>query len=109
MAERFEYDAIVVGSGISGGWAAQELTERGMRTLVLEAGGPIDPASDYVEHIQPWQMHFRGLGDRKALARDYPIQRDCYACDEMGHKFFVKDTENPYTTPSDAGVAVALD
>lgn len=102
MAETFDYDAIVVGSGITGGWAAKELTERGLKTLVLEAGGPIDPNTDYVEHVQPWQMHFRGWGDRKALERDYPIQSRCYACDELGHKFFVKDAENPYTNPPDA-------
>jgi len=52
--------------------------------------------------VQPWQMHFRGLGDRKALARDQPIQRRCYACDEVGHQFFVNDNENPYTTPDGA-------
>ena len=44
------YDAIVVGSGISGGWAAKELTEHGLRTIVLEAGRDIDPAKDFVEH-----------------------------------------------------------
>ena len=95
MAERYDYDAIVVGSGITGGWAAKELTERGLRTLVLEAGGPIDPNVDFAEHVQPWQMHFRGYGDRKALARHQPIQRRCYACDEVGHQFFVNDNENP--------------
>jgi len=95
------YDAIVVGSGISGGWAAKELCERGLSTLLLEAGGPIE-AKDFVEHVQPYEMHFRGWGDRAMLERDYPVQRECYACDEMGHKFFVNDHENPYTNPADA-------
>jgi choline dehydrogenase-like flavoprotein len=102
MTEITHYDAIVVGSGISGGWAAKELTERGLKTLVLEAGGPVDPRTDYVEHVQSYEMRFRGRGDRKALERDHPVQRECYACDEVGHKFFVKDTENPYTAPADA-------
>jgi len=91
------FDAIVVGSGITGGFAAKELTERGLSTLVLEAGRPIDPARDYTEHVQPWEMRFRGYGDRRALERDQFIQKNCYACDEMGARFFVNDRENPYT------------
>jgi choline dehydrogenase-like flavoprotein len=94
------YDAIVVGSGITGGWAAKELTEKGLKTLVLEAGRPITPEQDYVEHVPSWEMKFRGWGDRRRLTKDQPIQRTCYACDEWSSKFFVNDNENPYTTES---------
>jgi choline dehydrogenase-like flavoprotein len=97
VRRREEYDAIVVGSGITGGWAAKELTEAGMRTLVLEAGPMIVPERDYVEHVPPYRMPFRGLGDRRALDEEQPIQKECYACDEPGRKFFVNDRENPYT------------
>src|SRR5439155_1535610 len=69
----------------------------GLKTLVLEAGRPIDPARDYVEHVPPWAMKFRGFGDRKALERDQFIQRHCYACNEYSGKFFVNDRDNPYT------------
>ena len=93
-----KFDAIVIGSGMTGGWAAKELTEKGLRTLVLEAGRPIVPEKDYVEHIPPWEMPFRGMRDRKKLLREQPIQSLCYACEETNSQFFVKDTEHPYTT-----------
>src|ERR1700756_4141524 len=92
------YDAIVIGSGMTGGWAAKELTEKGLRTLVLEAGRPIDPAKDYVEHVPLWDMPFRGMRNRQKLLREQPIQSLCYACEETNAQFFIKDTENPYTT-----------
>lgn len=95
------FDAIVIGSGMTGGWAAKELTEKGLRTLVLEAGRPIVPEKDYVEHIPPWEMTFRGMRDRKKLLREQPIQSLCYACEETNSQFFVKDTEHPYTTDPD--------
>ncbi len=95
------YDAIVVGSGMTGGWAAKELTEQGLDTLVVEAGRPITPAQDYVEHVPVWEKRFRGLRDRSAQLAHQPIQRECYACDEWSSKFFVDDLENPYTTDPD--------
>ena len=99
LVQRREYDAIVVGSGITGGYAAKELTERGLETLVLEAGRPTNPAQDYVEHVQPWDMKFRGFRNRARQSRDQPIQKNCYACTEWSSKFFVNDLENPYTFP----------
>jgi choline dehydrogenase-like flavoprotein len=81
--------------------AAKELTEKGLRTLVLEAGRPISPDDDYVEHVPEWEMRFRGMGNRKKQLEDQPIQSTCYACDEWSAKFFVSDKENPYTTDPD--------
>ena len=78
----YDFDAIVIGSGISGGWAAKELTEKGLKVLLLERGRSISPA-DYVgEHKPAWQFPFRQLGDRKRYERDYPVQSTCYAFGE---------------------------
>lgn len=100
MSRQEQYDAIVVGSGMSGGWAAMELCRKGLRTLCLEAGRPIDPAKEWVEHVQPWELKYRGWGDRKKINREQPEQKHCYACDEWSGKFFVNDLENPYTYPA---------
>src|SRR5215471_21100995 len=96
-----KYDAIVIGSGITGGWAAKELTEKGLKVLVLEAGRPIVPEQDYVEHVPIAETKFRGMTDRQQALKDQPIQRTCYACDEWAQKFFVSDVDNPYTTDPD--------
>ncbi|HEY1472204.1 MAG TPA: GMC family oxidoreductase [Candidatus Acidoferrum sp.] len=92
------YDALIVGSGITGGWAAKELTEKGLNVLVLEAGRTIIPEQDYVEHVPLWELKYRRWDDRAERLRTQFIQRECdYDCDEFSHKFFVSDLENPYT------------
>jgi choline dehydrogenase-like flavoprotein len=92
------YDAIVIGSGITGGWAAKELTEKGLNTLVLEAGRTTVPERDYVEHVPVWELKYRGWDDHVTRMKTQPIQRECYyACDEYSNKFFVSDVDNPYT------------
>src|SRR5207237_1396341 len=74
------YDAIVVGSGITGGWAAKELCERGLKTLVLERGRHVEHGKDYVtEWLQPWQLPHRGRGEQELYERDYPVQSKHYA------------------------------
>lgn len=95
------YDALVVGSGASGGWVAKELTEAGMNVLMLEAGPPRIPARDFTEHTWPYQVRYRGFGDQRKLLSDQPVQRLCYACDEYSHQFFINDNEHPYTFPPD--------
>ncbi len=92
------YDALIVGSGITGGWAAKELTEKGLNVLVLEAGRTIIPEQDYVEHVPLWELKYRRWDDRAERLRTQFVQRECdYDCDEFSHKFFVNDLENPYT------------
>src|SRR5438128_3057260 len=94
------YDAIVVGSGITGGWAAKELCENGLRTLVLERGRHVEQGKDYItEWWQPWQFAHRGRGDQQLYERDYPIQSKNYAFGEATRHFFVNDREHPYVTP----------
>jgi choline dehydrogenase-like flavoprotein len=88
------YDVIVVGSGATGGWAAKELTEAGMRVALLEAGKPVAP-KDYTEHMQPWQLKY--LGFKPDILTDRPIQGKVYACTEYNYEWFVNDKENPYT------------
>jgi choline dehydrogenase-like flavoprotein len=89
------FDAVVVGSGATGGWAAKQLTEAGMRVALLEAGKKITPA-DFTEHIQPYQLKYLGEDPHKFTRR--PIQGLNYACRESNQQWFVDDLENPYTT-----------
>src|SRR3954468_2190744 len=87
------FDAIVIGSGISGGWAAKEFCEQGLRTLVLERGRDVKHVTDYPTALKnPWDFPHRGRIPQKAIAEN-PVVKRCYAYDEATAHFFVKDTE----------------
>ncbi|WP_266362556.1 GMC oxidoreductase [Tellurirhabdus rosea] len=90
------YDAIVVGSGISGGWAAKELCEQGLRTLVLERGRMVKHVEDYpTAMLNPWD-----LPHRNKLSPEFreanPVATKCYALDEATRHFFTPDADQPY-------------
>ncbi len=90
------FDAIVVGSGISGGWAAKELTGKGLRTLVLERGREVKHVVDYpTTMMQPWDFEHRNQ-IKKEVKDANPIVSKCYAFYEGTEQFFVKDAEHPY-------------
>ena len=94
-----QFDAIVIGSGITGGWAAKELTERGLKVLLLERGPMIEHQTDYTtETLAPWELQFRGFGDPKLIASDYAVQSKGMYFNEWTSKHFVNDRENPYLT-----------
>lgn len=99
MNQSYDFDAIVVGSGITGGWAAKELTEKGLKVLILERGKPLTHGQGYItEHIEPWKLPFGGRIPRELYEREYPIQSKCYAFDETTRHFWANDSEQPYTT-----------
>lgn len=92
-----QFDAIVVGSGISGGWAAKELTEKGAKVLLIDRGRMVRHGEDYeFEHKAPWEMPFHGFGDRQLYDRDYAIQRRSRTFEEGSAQFYVNDREQPY-------------
>jgi glucoside 3-dehydrogenase (cytochrome c) catalytic subunit len=91
-----DFDAIVVGSGISGGWAAKELTEAGLRTLVLERGRMVEHVKDYpTATLDPWQLPHGNRPTQQDLA-DYPVQKDLYLFGQDSKHFLVKDVDHPY-------------
>lgn len=90
------YDAIVVGSGISGGWAAKELTEKGLKTLLLERGRNIEHVKDYTTAMKaPWEFKHRGRLTNE-MRRTHPVQSRDYPYSEFNPDFWVNDLENPY-------------
>lgn len=93
-----QYDAIVVGSGISGGWAAKELTEKGMKVLLLERGRNIEHIKDYVNATkESWEFPHRGIMPTQEMLQNYPVLKRDYPLNETVLDFWVKDKESPYT------------
>jgi choline dehydrogenase-like flavoprotein len=91
------FDAIVVGSGISGGWAIKELTERGLKVLLIERGSETIHGTDYVgEGKAPWELSYRGAIPEDTLNTEYFIQKQCYALNGATKQFFVNDRQHPY-------------
>jgi choline dehydrogenase-like flavoprotein len=90
------YDAIVIGSGMSGGWAAKELCENGLKTLILERGRDVKHITDYpTTNMLPWDFKHRGQMPYEVV-KENPVVSRCYAFKEDAAHFFVKDTEHPY-------------
>ncbi len=95
-ADQNTFDAIVIGSGISGGWAAKELCEHGLKTLVLERGRDVVHLKDYPTATKnPWDFPHRGI-EPLVVKKENPIVERCYAFGESSAHFFVKDKEHPY-------------
>ena len=94
-AQQNTYDAIVIGSGISGGWAAKELCEKGLKTLVLERGRAVEHGDYPTATKAPWEMPHHGKIS-EAVLEENPVIAKCYAFDEFTEHFFVKDKEHPY-------------
>jgi len=91
------YDAIVVGTGISGGWAAKELTEKGLKTLVLERGRAVKHVVDYPTMTKdPWQLPLANKLPAEEM-KFYPVQSRTNWVNQANKHWWVKDTENPYT------------
>jgi len=95
--DKRSFDAIVIGSGMSGGWAAKEFCEKGLKTLVLERGRDVKHMKDYpTTNMMPWEFRHRGQVPME-IQKDNPVVSRCYAFREDAMHFFVKDTDHPYT------------
>ena len=97
QAERKRYDASVIGSGITGGWAAKELTELGLEVLMLERGKNVEHVRDYVNAFKgPWDYPYRGRRTR-VMEEAYPVLRRDYPLNEKNLDWWASDQDSPYT------------
>jgi choline dehydrogenase-like flavoprotein len=97
MANDTTYDAIVVGTGITGGWAAKELTEKGLKTLVLDRGRMVKHGEYPTATKDIWEFPYAGRATDEDLKRQATAARSGYAVTQSTKHWFVDDTEHPYT------------
>ena len=96
------FDAIVIGSGITGGWAAKEFCERGFKTLMIERGPVVEHRKDYIGEAKPsWQQPTRNVVDNLLVQEQYKVQQECYAFTDATKQFFGNDRDLPYSTAND--------
>jgi len=97
MEQEPQYDVIVVGTGITGGWAAKELCEKGLKTLVLERGRMVTHIDDYTTaNMDPWDFEFKGEPTQEEIAEQHKQHRTGYVTDKARRHFFVNDLKHPY-------------
>lgn len=103
MKSNAQYDAIVVGSGITGGWAAKSLTEKGLKVLLLERGENIPHRTGYKNEMKaPWELPYRGEGNQALYDEEYSVQQHSGHFTEWNQSYWVNDKEQPYQTPGDS-------
>ena len=95
-----DFDVIVVGSGMSGGWVAKEMAEKGFKVAVIERGRKVTAADDYTDFLDPWDVEHLDR-DTKEIEADYPIQKNVYAFKSYTKQFWVKDNDHPYEVAED--------
>ena len=98
----YDFDAVVIGSGVTGGWAAKELTEKGLKVLVLERGKDLPHAAGYLgEHAPDWKIPFHGKKPREFYEDEYPMANRVYAFGEPTRQYWLNEKENPYVVDKD--------
>ena len=96
MNKQNHFDSIVIGAGMTGGWAAKEFCEQGLNTLLIERGRNVEHLKDYpTTNMLPWEFKHRGSVPAK-IREENPIAHSCYAFREDAMHFFTKDAEHPY-------------
>ncbi len=95
-SRKLRFDAVVVGSGASGGWASKRLAEAGLKVALLDAGPPQKDAN-FTEHMAPFQMKYRDMA-REIILKTRPMQGQFYDCSETNYEWYVNDLDEPFTT-----------